>query len=308
MDEQKLTGKYDFDKDMLKIIIESIPGNVFFKDTECRYQMVSHVCDELNCGGNNGILGKTDFEVQNDPDLAQFYYDDDKKIIATRTGSHYISEMVFGGISFYYEITKQPVMDAQGNVCGVIGLVTDVTEFRRLQDKLKGISNTDLLTGVYNRNYFEQRIAEVSQTDYSGAAVIMSDTNGLKYLNDHFGHAAGDELLKESTSIMKEVLGDSGEIMRIGGDEFIALCFHCTEDMCKEFIAQIKTKEKTRTIFRFPISNAYGYAAITSLDQSLYAAISDAEKMMYQDKVNFKEDYLVTLIEMAQKDSCKTSV
>jgi len=61
--------------DILKNIIEAIPENVFFKDSSCRYQMVSYICSILN-GGNEewSIHGKTDYEVQNDPELAQSDY------------------------------------------------------------------------------------------------------------------------------------------------------------------------------------------------------------------------------------------
>ena len=157
-----LAQKYYLDKEMLKIIIEAIPANVFFKDKECRYQMVSHVCDMLN-GGNEEwtIIGKTDFEVQKDPELAKFYYEDDKKIIETRKGARYISEMVFNGEKYYYEITKEPVINIEGDLIGIVGLVNDITELKRLQEELRAISITDTLTGAYNRNYFEQKMIEL---------------------------------------------------------------------------------------------------------------------------------------------------
>ncbi|AFA48191.1 sensor domain-containing diguanylate cyclase [Acetobacterium woodii] len=288
-----LSDKNYFDIEMLKLLIKSIPANVFFKDNNCRYQMVNYICDELNQGGDEWtILGKTDFEVQNDPQLAEFYYQDDKKIIATQQGSHFISEVKFGGERHYYEITKEPVIDVEGNVLGIIGIVKDITECKKRQEEFRVISITDRLTGLYNRNYYEQKIIDLSQTNYSSLSIIMCDTNGLKFLNDNFGHHIGDELLKKTASIMKKIIGDSGEIARIGGDEFICFCIDCSESQCIKMINKIKETEKNTKSLFFPISNAYGYVTISGKDKDLKAAISKAEKSMYRNKKIEKVDYL----------------
>jgi diguanylate cyclase (GGDEF)-like protein/PAS domain S-box-containing protein len=288
-----------FDAEKLKLIIDSIPANVFFKDTDCRYQMASRVCEQLNGGDEDWtIVGKTDLEVQNDPELAKFYYEDDKKIIESREGSHYISEMVFDGEKYYYEITKEPVIDAGGNVIGVVGLVNDITELKRLQEELRLMSITDTLTGVYNRTYYEQKLAELSANRCTSLSIIMCDTNGLKFFNDTFGHQKGDALLLETVSMLNDAVGDACEIMRIGGDEFVILCPDCSEDECKVWIEEMRKQEKETKVFGLPISNAYGYAALKGDEYNLLAALGAAEEMMYQEKALIKADYLQQLQEL----------
>ena len=287
-----LNQKYKMDTDMLKLILDSVPANVFFKDTKCRYLMASHVCKMLNgCGKDWTIIGKTDLEVQKDLELGKFYYEDDKKIMETRKGNHYVSEMIFDGEKYYYEIIKEPVIDIDGNVLGVIGLVNDVTELKKLQEALRISSIMDKLTGAYNRNYYDQRLKELSSEDYSELSIIMCDSNNLKYINDRYGHQKGDALLEKTVSIIKEVIGNEGEIIRTGGDEFIILCLNCSENHCKELVKQIKSNETTSKLYNVPISNSYGYVTIVKGSMDLEEAVSVAEKQMYKDKSRIKANF-----------------
>lgn len=304
--EAFLATKYPLSIEVLRQIIEAIPANVFFKDLDCKYRMTSHICDQLNTGGEGWtIIGKTDLEVQPDADLGRFYYEDDKKIIKTRTGSHYVSKMVFGGVDYYYEITKEPVFGPEGTLLGVVGLVTDISELKRLQEKLRLLSVTDQLTGVYNRTYYQQRLAELADSGFSSLSVIMSDTNCLKFFNDGYGHRTGDELLTKTAALLKNGIGSEGEIMRVGGDEFVIFCENCTELRCRELIRGIKAAETNYTVLGCPISNSYGCATASGSGAALSNAISEAERMMYREKKLAKAAYLKALQEFAGQKSAE---
>lgn len=301
-----LADKYPLDLEVLRQIIETIPANVFFKDLECKYRMTSHICAQLNSGEDGWtIIGKTELEVQPDPELGRFYYEDDKKIIRTRTGSHYVSKMVFGGTDYYYEIRKEPVIDAKGNLLGVVGLVTDISELKRLQEELRTLSITDQLTGLFNRTYFEQRQAELFDAGFSSLSVLMADTNCLKYFNDSYGHRTGDELLIKTAALLKSVIGGKGEIMRVGGDEFVAFCGDFPETGCRKLIRAIKSAEKAYTVMGIPISNSYGYSTVSGRGEALRSAIAEAERMMYRDKKAAKTAYLRALQECGGKKSAE---
>ena len=99
--------------------------------------------------------------------------------------------------------------------------------------KMKVMSSTDLLTGVYNRNAMNNRITE----DVNGENVIeppfgifFVDVNGLKTTNDTKGHLAGDKLLVDVASTLKELEGENIEVYRVGGDEFMILAHHMPSD------------------------------------------------------------------------------
>lgn len=304
--ETYLAVKYPLSLEVLRQIIEAIPANVFFKDLDCKYRMTSHICEQLNAGGEGRtIFGKTDLEIQPDPKLGRFYFEDDKKIIKTRTGSHYVSKMVFGGVDYYYEITKEPVFDPERKLMGIVGLVTDISELKRLQEKLHILSVTDPLTGVYNRTYFQQRMAELSGAGFSSLSVIMSDTNCLKFFNDGFGHKIGDELLIKTAALLKDGIGSEGEVMRVGGDEFVVFCWNCPELRCRELIRAIKAAEKNYTVLGCPISNSYGYATVSGTGAALGSGLAEAERMMYREKRLAKAAYLKALQEFAGQKSAE---
>jgi GGDEF domain-containing protein len=110
-----------------------------------------------------------------------------------------------------------------------------------LLDRMKVLSDTDLLTGLYNRNAMNNRVADI----VSGRApikgnygVIFIDLNGLKTINDTEGHTAGDALLRDAANLLKSIFPES-EIYRVGGDEFLVILMSKDE---KEFneIVQIK--------------------------------------------------------------------
>ena len=77
--------------DLMKQFMRNAPVNIFFKDTECKYLFASEICSLVYADEDGGITGKTDLEIQSIPELGRFYYEDDKKILATGEDSHYIS-------------------------------------------------------------------------------------------------------------------------------------------------------------------------------------------------------------------------
>lgn len=112
---------------------------------------------------------------------------------------------------------------------------------RRKKEKLLRVSNTDQLTGCFNRRAYEKDISTLSHE--KEFIYISMDVNGLKIVNDSLGHGAGDELLQGAALCMKESFDDYGKVYRVGGDEFIILVFmdrQQFEKLLKEFENRVK--------------------------------------------------------------------
>ena len=132
--------------------------------------------------------------------------EDDKHIIENKTPIH--NEIVYkdkDGEFTYREVIKIPLLDKYGNVKGVVGRSLDITERKKYQDKLEYLSYTDILTGAKNRTYFEEVEKRYSEEGKLPLGVIMGDANGLKLVNDTFGHRQGDKLLIDITEVLKNV-------------------------------------------------------------------------------------------------------
>ncbi len=112
-------------------------------------------------------------------------------------------------------------------VAGILHDVTDTKQDEQLRvESLEQVANADRLTGLHNLRGFdlvaEQSIAQAQRAN-QGVGLIFCDMDGLKSINDSFGHAQGDRALQDATSILKFTLRNADAIARVGGDEFVVL-------------------------------------------------------------------------------------
>ncbi len=143
----------------------------------------------------------------------------------------------------------------------------------------------DQLTGLYNRRFCEIELKRLETTKDLPLTMIMGDVNGLKLINDSFGHAMGDELLKKVAEIIKKGCRADDSIFRSGGDEFIILL-----PKTDAFEAEIITKrinelallEKVGSI---DISISFGYETKNNEDHKIQDVFKKAEEHMYNNKL-----------------------
>ena len=143
----------------------------------------------------------------------------------------------------------------------------------------------DQLTGLYNRRYFEQEIGPLLEGDQGGFCLVMADVNGLKLINDAFGHEEGDSLLKTFTEVLKRHCSDVDILMRIGGDEFLILMPGRTLRETASIIERMKvdfSKNSTRGI---PFSASFGFTEKWDVAESKEILFNRAESEMYRRKV-----------------------
>ena len=153
----------------------------------------------------------------------------------------------------------------------------------RFIDRLKALNAVDLLTGVQNRNALNERLQALEGSPADAdcpMGIVFADMNGLKYVNDNLGHAAGDPLLKNAAMILQSTFAGS-EIYRVGGDEFLVLVHETDEADLRQKVEDIKKKAE---LFE-NVSFAAGYCR---LDQArdIRKAMADADARMYADKEN----------------------
>ncbi|TDF85656.1 diguanylate cyclase [Pseudomonas sp. H9] len=107
------------------------------------------------------------------------------------------------------------------------GYLTDISDLKRVEEELRALSVTDSLTGIHNRRYFQERLKselERAQRDQLDLAVIMLDIDHFKRINDQFGHAVGDHVLRNLCQRISHRLRRTDVFCRLGGEEFMVLC------------------------------------------------------------------------------------
>ena len=162
-------------------------------------------------------------------------------------------------------------------------LASEISSYQMF-DKFRILSTVDLLTGVLNRNEMNNRVMQLGSDARPGrknVGIIFADLNGLKRMNDDNGHSAGDKLIKDAATILKEIFPEE-EIYRAGGDEFMVLLRDTSLEQLKQYEKIIKdSADKTDNV-----SFAVGIS-IEEDSQKIYEAMKAADVNMYEDKKQF---------------------
>jgi diguanylate cyclase (GGDEF)-like protein len=178
---------------------------------------------------------------------------------------------------------EQSLIELLGDLLSQI-LQTELREIEqtRKNERLQAEALRDPLTGLYNRRAWDQFIlAEEERCQFYGhhATVFMLDLNDLKFMNDAHGHAAGDELIRQTAAVLTESCRNTDIIARLGGDEFAILTvendLESSQTHLERIIQNLQTKQ---------ISAAIGFALREPSDGILTACLQ-ADKNMYLDKL-----------------------
>ena len=157
-----------------------------------------------------------------------------------------------------------------------------------LMDRLKVLSSKDILTGVMNRNEMNNFVDKLSIDNNRGGisvGVIFADLNGLKRVNDDYGHSSGDTLLKNAAKALEEVF-DADEIFRAGGDEFTIIALGITEEELGKRAEAIREASKKYEHVCFAIGQCYD-----DDKSNVRHALRIADERMYEDKRKFYEQH-----------------
>lgn len=171
----------------------------------------------------------------------------------------------------------------------IFGMKQDITEEKILADRMRYLAEFDAMTGLANRSQFQLKLSALSSATGHEAkplgALLLIDLDEFKSVNDNFGHAAGDESLREAAQRLRSVCGAAELVARIGGDEFaVLLSAHCGLGEISE-IAQAIVREMAKPIVHhgrsFKLGASVGIALVEGsapsqlfmeADAALYAA------------------------------------
>ncbi|HOO60809.1 MAG TPA: diguanylate cyclase [Bacillota bacterium] len=183
----------------------------------------------------------------------------------------------------------QGVYDEKGRVVTIEGLLIDVTASKERQFQIEYLLNHDALTGVYNRLAFSEKRKEYDENNILPVSVITCDIDGLKIINDAFGMATGDVLLKETARILARHLENGDFLARLGGDDFAVLLPNKTAEQAADMIDRIQedTNEYNQRIDgnAKKIHISFGYATKELPDETIELVQKVAEENMNKQKL-----------------------
>jgi len=185
-------------------------------------------------------------------------------------------------------------------------LISGAISRHRAEETIRHLSYFDQLTGLFNRNYLEVELKRLNSARQMPLAVIMADINGLKLVNDTYGHERGDQLLKAAAAILKNSCREEDIIARWGGDEFIILLPGTGETEAAEICKRISLNCSKSILRNLPVSIAIGSAVHHDHKLDTIKLLKTAEDIMYKQKLtesrSMKSAVLNTLLKtLAEK-------
>lgn len=264
------------------VVITDLDGSITYVNP--RFSELTGYSYEEAIGQNPRIL-KTD---QTPPETFEMLW---KTITQGGTWSGELCNKKKNG-EFYWEMAYiSPVLNSEGEMTHFVAVKENITSRKQTEEQLRELSLSDELTGLTNRRGFmllaKQQI-KVADRNRKGLALIFADMDGMKYINDTFGHNEGDRALKDAAGIIKGAFRASDIIARFGGDEFIALSLDTSDESKENIKTRLRENLEAHNLdsdrpYKLSISlgiTVYDPASPCTLNE----LIERGDKLMYEHK------------------------
>ncbi|HZW49118.1 MAG TPA: HD domain-containing phosphohydrolase [Bacillota bacterium] len=164
-------------------------------------------------------------------------------------------------------------------------IVRDITEKKKAEENFIYMSYHDLLTGLYNRRFFEEELKRLDNLNNLPLSVIMGDINGLKIINDSFGHPVGDEFLQITAEIIQRACRKEDIVCRLGGDDFAIILPKTDSAASQEVMNGISKLALDSKITKPGFSISLGYDIKGTVEQAISEVLINAENDLFRRKL-----------------------
>ena len=278
------------EKERLRTTLLSIGDAVLTTDTEGRITQINQAAQNISGWSAEEVQNRffsEMFRLRNEK-TGQEVENPIQKVLKTGT--------IIGLANHTYLINKYgksvpiadsaaPIRDNNGTIFGVVMVFRDVTLEKEQENRILFLSYHDALTGLYNRRYLESEMSRIVSTEKLPIAAVMGDVNGLKITNDVFGHKSGDSLLQSVARVLRRNCRSSDIIVRWGGDEFVMILPHTTEEQAQRRLEKIRLDCEKHSENGRILSVSTGCAVLNSRAESLEHKLQEAEEAMYHQKL-----------------------
>ena len=169
--------------------------------------------------------------------------------------------------------------------------IFDITERKWAEERLRFLSMHDPLTNLYNRMFFETELMRLSKGRQLPISIIVCDLDNLKLVNDTYGHKAGDQIIKQTATLLSSCFRSEDIVARLGGDEFAVIIPNLDVDKVKQIIQRLR--DRITSYNQSLLSNQPGKTINLSIGSAtalvgteMEALFKAADKRMYLEKKN----------------------
>jgi diguanylate cyclase (GGDEF)-like protein/PAS domain S-box-containing protein len=297
-ERQRLEDSLFVEKELAQVTLQSIGDAVITTDVRGNVGYFNPIAEQLTgwkVEAAHGLPLSEVFVIVNEVTRKPVENPIDKALLEKRIvglASHTIL-ISRDGTEYAIEDSAAPIRDRQGQIIGAVIVFHDVTESRYLANQLSWEASHDALTGLINRRGFEQQLIEaiacVRDSDRQHALCYL-DLDQFKVVNDTAGHAAGDELLRQLTTLLQKGVRANDTLARLGGDEFGLLLTQCPLSQAAQIAEKLKDiVHQFRFIWNsqtFIVGVSIGVVAIDQTSQDLTHVLGAADAACYAAKAN----------------------
>ncbi len=212
---------------LLSDILENVSAYIYVKDTQGRYLFANGLLRKLFDAPMEEIVGYDDYKFFDAATAAERREDDLRVLQGGETvQAEEVSLNILTGLTAVYLSVKLPLRHEDGSIYALCGISTDITERKDIEEHMRHMAQYDGLTHLPNRALFSDRLQQAlaaAKRERNHLALMFLDLDKFKPINDTYGHAVGDLLLKEAAQRIQDCLRASDTAARIGGDEFVVL-------------------------------------------------------------------------------------
>lgn len=167
----------------------------------------------------------------------------------------------------------------------LVRIFKDISEKNEITKRIEFLSYHDQLTGLYNRRFYENELRRLDSEGNLPLSIIYADVNGLKIINDAFGHESGDRIIQKAAEILRTVDNPNNVVARVGGDEFIILLPKIGAQEAEHIVERLREQTNQLYYLDIELSVSFGWDTKYEDKQSTLDVLRNAEDIMYQKKM-----------------------
>jgi diguanylate cyclase (GGDEF)-like protein/PAS domain S-box-containing protein len=288
--------KKKYSAKLLLKLINSLTSPIFIKNKNHQLIFVNDALCQMLGLSHDKLIGKSDYDLSPKEEADIFWAMDDKVFESRQTNINEEKHTDTFGNTRILQTKKIFFEDPELGDC-LCGMITDITELTRLNETLRKIAYQDSITGLMNRAAFDEastRYLEDFHSKHQKFALLYIDIDGLKFVNDSYGHPVGDKLIKETGNRISSVLTQKGEVARIGGDEFVLLItYHERQELihiADKILATLKQPIELAKR-KLTLSASIGIACCPEDGCDMVSLVQHADTSMYVAKRKCKGSY-----------------
>ena len=308
-DELRHAEELQTARKFLNTVIANVPVAIIVKEARTlRYEIANHAVEQVHGIAAESLIGKTANDLF-DPEQADKVTNMDRAILALNSKEAYTTENIIKLRTRGERIISSKrlaVRNPNGEAAWLITILDDVTERRQADAKINFLAHHDPLTELSNRARFQEYIEESIAENTDGClAIALFDLDGFKEINDAFGHAAGDEVLRTVANRISARVSGQDLVARLGGDEFAVVFRSSTREdaldpLMNDIIADIRQPIEFDTR-KLVVEASAGVAFLEQSQNDRQLLLRQADLALYEAKSQGKGVFCAYIPEIMER-------